>query len=105
MTKSFTSQLSDNAIYQILEIIASEIDDIDDKELSITLEDQMKQFTYSDSPFFSNWSQTYFTNLTLDQHIANNNWLMNTLTMLKDDGILYVPILDKQFNRLGEEVK
>jgi len=39
MTKSITSQLSDNAIYQILEIIASEIDDIDDKELSITLED------------------------------------------------------------------
>ena len=65
----------------------------------------MKQLTYSDSPFFSNWSQTYFTDLTLDQHIANNNWLMNTLTMLKDDGILYVPVLDKQFNRLGEEVK
>ena len=39
MTKSITSQLSDNAIHQILEIIASEIDDIDDKELSITLED------------------------------------------------------------------
>ena len=39
MTKSITSQLSDNAIYQILEIIASEINDIDDKELSITLED------------------------------------------------------------------
>ena len=38
MTKSNTSQLSDDAIYQILEIIASEIDDIDDKELSITLE-------------------------------------------------------------------
>ena len=38
MTKSITSQLSDDAIYQILEIIASEIDDIDDKELSITLE-------------------------------------------------------------------
>ena len=37
MTKSITSQLSDNAIYQILEIIASEIDDIDDKELSISL--------------------------------------------------------------------
>tara|TARA_B100000686_G_C16152362_1_gene647449 strand:+ start:206 stop:316 length:111 start_codon:yes stop_codon:yes gene_type:complete len=35
MTKSITSQLSDDAIYQILEIIASEIDD---KELSITLE-------------------------------------------------------------------
>ena len=63
------------------------------------------KLTYSDSPFFSNWSQTYFTNLTLDQHIANNNWLMNTLTMLKDDGILYVPILDKNFDRLGRLVK
>ena len=39
MNESITSQLSDNAIYQILEIIASEIDSIDDKELSITLED------------------------------------------------------------------
>ena len=39
MTKSITSQLSDEAIYQILEIIASEIDDIDNKELSITLEE------------------------------------------------------------------
>ena len=39
MTKSITSQLSDDAIYQILEIIASEVDNIDDKELSITLED------------------------------------------------------------------
>ena len=32
-----TSKLSDEAIHQILEIIASEIDDIDDKELSIEL--------------------------------------------------------------------
>ena len=52
----------------------------------------------------NNWSQTYFTNLTLDQHIANNNWFKNTVAMLKDSGILYVPILDKNFNRLGEEV-
>ena len=43
MPKSITSQLSDDAIYQILEIIASEINDfephyiIDDKELSISL--------------------------------------------------------------------
>ena len=64
----------------------------------------MKTLTYSDSPFFSNWSQTYFTNLTLDQHIANNKWLMNMLTMLKDDGKLYVPTLNKTFNRLGEEI-
>ena len=52
----------------------------------------------------NNWSQTYFTNLTLDQHNANNNWFKNTVAMLKDSGILYVPILDKNFNRLGEEV-
>ena len=64
----------------------------------------MKQLTYSDSPFYSNWSQSYFTNLTLDEHIANNNWFMNMLTMLKDDGELYVPILNKSFNKQGEEV-
>ena len=72
--------------------------------LTTLLQINMNKLTYSDSPFFSNWSQTYFTNLTLDQHIANNNWLMNTLSMLKDDGVLYVPVLDKNFNRLGEEV-
>ena len=73
---------------------------------SVNLKEKlMTKLTYSDSPFFSNWSQTYFTNLTLDQHIANNNWLMNMLTMLKDDGILYVPILDKNFDRLGRLVK
>ena len=62
------------------------------------------KLTYSDSPFFSNWSQSYFTDLTLSQHIANNNWFMNTLSMLKDDGVLYVPVLDKQFDRLGRQV-
>ena len=64
----------------------------------------MHKLTYSDSPFYSNLSQTYFTNLTLSEHIANNNWLMSTLTMLKDDGVLYVPILNKSFNKLGEEI-
>ena len=64
-------------------------------------QDFMTKLTYSDSPFFSNWSQTYFTDLTLDQHIANNNWFMNTLTMLKDDGVLYVPVLNKSFTKLG----
>ena len=62
----------------------------------------MTKLTYSDSPFFSNWSQTYFTNLTLDEHIANNNWFKSMLYMLKPDGQLYVPILNKSFNKLGE---
>ena len=53
---------------------------------------------------YQQWSQSYFTNLTPDQHNANNNWFKNTLSMLKDSGILYVPILDKNFNKLGEEV-
>ena len=61
----------------------------------------MLPFTYS--PFLSNWSQTYFTNLTLDEHIANNNWFRSMLYMLKEDGQLYVPILNKSFNKLGEE--
>ena len=65
----------------------------------------MTKLTYSDSPFFSNWSQTYFTNLTLDQHISNNNWFRSMLSMLKDDGILYVPVLDKEFDKLGRLVK
>ena len=53
---------------------------------------------------YSQWSESYFTNLTPDQHHANNNWFKNTLSMLKDSGILYVPILDKNFNKSGEEV-
>ena len=61
----------------------------------------MTRLTYSDSPFFSNWSQTYYTNLTLDEHIANNNWFRSMLYMLKEDGVLYVPILNKSFNKKG----
>ena len=61
----------------------------------------MLPFTYS--PFLSNWSQTYFTNLTLDEHIANNNWFRSMLNMLKEAGVLYVPILNKSLNKLGEE--
>ena len=53
---------------------------------------------------YQQWSQSYFTNLTPAQPIANNNWFKNTLSMLKDSGILYVPILDKEFNKLGEEL-
>ena len=53
---------------------------------------------------YQQWSQSYFTDLTPDQHDVNNQWFQSTRSMLKDDGILYVPILDKEFNRLGEEV-
>ena len=53
---------------------------------------------------YSQWSQSYFTNLTSDQHIANNEWFNNMLTMLTPEGELYVPILNKTFNKLGEEI-
>jgi len=62
-----------------------------------------------------NWSQSYFdndiskdgivvANLTSEQHNINNKWFASMLTMLKDDGVLFVPCLNKSFNKLGEEI-
>ena len=53
---------------------------------------------------YQQWSQSYFTNLTPDQHNANNQWFQSMRDRLTDSGILYVPILDKEFNKSGEEV-
>ena len=50
------------------------------------------------------WSQSYIKGLTFEEHHVNNEWFNNMLTMLKDDGELYVPMLDKSFNKSGEEV-
>ena len=50
------------------------------------------------------WSQSYFTDLTLDQHDVNNQWFQLMRDKLTDSGVLYVPILDKEFNKLGEEL-
>ena len=52
---------------------------------------------------YQQWSQSYFTNLTPDQHNANNRWFKSIRDQLTDSGVLYVPILDKTFNKLGEE--
>ena len=65
----------------------------------------MKKLTFIDSPFYSNWRQTYFTNLSITEHAINNRWFMNTLSYLKEDGVLYVPVLDKEFNKKGKEIK
>ncbi len=51
-----------------------------------------------------NWSQTYFTNLTPEKHETNNNWFELMLSMLTPEGELYVPCLNKSFNKLGEEI-
>ena len=53
---------------------------------------------------YKEWSQSYIKGLTISEHNVNNEWFDNMLTKLKDDGILYVPMLDKSFNKLGEEV-
>ena len=50
------------------------------------------------------WSQSYIKGLTFEEHHMNNEWFNSMLSMLKDDGELYVPLLDKSFNKLGEEV-
>ena len=49
------------------------------------------------------WSQNYFTKLTFEEHHLNNEWFNSMLTMLTPEGELYVPILNKTFNKLGEE--
>jgi len=53
---------------------------------------------------YQQWSQSYFDNLTPDQHNANNRSFKSIRDKLTDSGILYVPVLDKEFNKLGEEV-
>ena len=52
------------------------------------------------------WSQSYMKDyqLTFEEHHLNNEWFNNMLSMLKPEGELYVPLLNKSFNRLGEEV-
>ena len=56
------------------------------------------------SNLIQQWSQTYFTDLTPEKHQTNNNWFELMLSMLKDDGKLHVPCLNKSFNKLGKEV-
>ena len=53
---------------------------------------------------YQQWSQSYFDNLTPDQHNMNNRWFQSMRDKLTSNGILYVPILDKEFNKLGEEI-
>ncbi len=52
------------------------------------------------------WSQSYMKDyqLTFEDHHMNNEWFNNMLTMLKPEGQLYVPLINKSFNKLGEEI-
>ena len=53
---------------------------------------------------YQQWSQSYFPDLTSNQHKVNNQWFQSMRDRLTDSGILYVPILDKEFNKSGEEI-
>ena len=61
-------------------------------------------FAYYLMAYHHEWSQSYIKGLTFEEHHVNNEWFNNMLAMLKDDGELYVPMLDKSFNKSGEEV-
>ena len=52
------------------------------------------------------WSQSYMKDyqLTFEEHHMNNEWFNNMLTMLKPEGQLYLPLINKSFNKLGEEI-
>ena len=50
------------------------------------------------------FSEKYYFHLDEFQHQVNDIWFNNMLNMLTDSGQLYVPILNKTFNKLGEEV-
>jgi len=52
-----------------------------------------------------NWSQKYYKNLNKKQHLINNIWFNNILKQLKKDGFLYVPNINKSFNKQGQEIK
>ena len=50
------------------------------------------------------FSQKYYSHLDEFQQQINDMWFNKMLTMLSDDGQLYVPDLNKSFNKLGEEI-
>ena len=50
------------------------------------------------------WSEQHFHDLTPEQHTVNNKWFKDMLFLLKDDGVLGVPMLNKCFDKKGKEV-
>ena len=52
----------------------------------------------------SNWSSNYYEGLDEFQHQTNDMWFYRMRQLLNDDGVLYVPDLNKHFNKSGVEV-
>ena len=51
----------------------------------------------------SSWSRKYYTWLEDWQHKANDTWFKKALELLTEKGVLFVPNLQKGFNKKGEE--
>ena len=53
------------------------------------------------------FSEKYYKelNLTPQQHYVNNVWFIKTLDSLKDNGKLFIPDLNKTFNKMGDEIE
>tara|TARA_B100000427_G_scaffold74547_1_gene60597 strand:+ start:60 stop:236 length:177 start_codon:yes stop_codon:yes gene_type:complete len=56
--------------------------------------------------YHQEWSQSYMKDykLTFEEHHLNNEWFNNMLALLKPNGKLFVPLINKTFNKLGEEI-
>ena len=52
----------------------------------------------------SNWSEKYFSNLTSYEHQVNNEWFETHSARLGENGTIFVPMLNKVFNKTGQEV-
>ena len=50
------------------------------------------------------FSAKYFPDLNEFEQQYNDIWFNNMLNMLTEKGQLYVPILNKSFNKSGEEI-
>ena len=52
------------------------------------------------------WSQSYMRDyrLTFEEHHLNNEWFNSMLAMLKPEGELHVPLINKTFDKEGKEI-
>ena len=52
------------------------------------------------------FSEKYYNDLNLSpqQHFINNVWFIKTLDKLKDTGTLFIPDINKKFNKYGDEI-
>ena len=64
----------------------------------------MDRTKYTGVYLMQQWSQKYY-DLPEGLHDINNKWFNLMIQYLKEDGVLYVPDLNKSFNKQGEEIK